>query len=151
MKKALFIIAILLLQISVFAQDVPTNIEQVFQTKFPELQVVEWATGDETYTAVFWLDELYSEAIFSKKGEWLETSTILEVRVLAESQMAILTKEFQDFYITYLMKIEQKGRIATYSIDLKTPTKVFRVTMDLEGKILKKELLALREAEEGGY
>jgi hypothetical protein len=151
MKKALFIIAILLLQISVFAQDVPTNIEQVFQTKFPELQVVEWTTGGETYTAVFWLDELYSEAIFSKKGEWLETSTILEVRVLAESQMAILTKEFQDFYITHLMKIEQKGRIATYSIDLKTPTKVFRVTMDLEGKILKKELLALREAEEGGY
>lgn len=149
MKKLLFIFAMLLLQLGVFAQEVPANIEKAFEAKFPEFQVVEWAIGAETYTAVFWLDELYSEAIFSKNGEWKETSSILETTALSESEMAILMKEFQDFYITYLMKIEQKGKVAVYSIDLKTPTKVFRVTMDMNGKILKKELLALREADEG--
>jgi hypothetical protein len=149
MKKVLFIFVILLLQIGVFAQDVPANIEKAFESKFPEFQVVEWSTGSETYTAVFWLGELYSEVIFSKNGDWKETSSILENTALSENEMAILTKEFQNFHITYLMKIEQKGQVATYSIDLKTPTKVFRVTMDMTGKILKKELLALRETEEG--
>lgn len=149
MKKLLFIFAMLLLQLGVFAQTVPANIEKAFNTKFPNFQVVEWATGAETYTAVFWLDDLYSEAIFTKSGEWKETSSILETTALPEDKMAILIKEFQDFYVTYLMKIEQKGKPAVYSIDLKTSDKAFRVTMDMNGKILKKELLALLEEEEG--
>ena len=151
MKKLLFIFAMLLLEIGVFAQDVPANIEIAFQTKFPDFQVVEWATGENTYTAVFWLDDLYSEAIFSKSGEWKETSSILETTALPEKSVVALTKEFPDFYITYLMKIEQKGKVATYSIDLKTPTQVFRVTMDMAGKILKKDLLAFRDEDESGY
>jgi hypothetical protein len=151
MKKILFIFAMLLLQVGVFAQDVPANIEQAFQTKFPDFEVVEWATGATTYTAVFWLDDFYTEAIFSKSGEWKETSSILEVTDFPEDARAVLSNQFQEFYISYLMKIEQKGKVATYSVDLKTPTQTFRVTTDMTGKILKKELLAIHEVEDDGY
>jgi hypothetical protein len=141
MKKLFFVFAILLLQVGVFAQgNFPAAVTKAFKSKFPSIEAVEWTVGD-AYIAVFWVGDFYKEALFTKAGEWLETSTVMESDLLSSGFMEGLTKELGEIYITYVMKMESKDSGATYIIDLSTDADNLQVTTDMSGKVLKKVVL----------
>jgi hypothetical protein len=152
MKKLLIIFTMLLLQVGIFAQDndVPVNVTKAFNTKFPAVEAVEWTIGD-AYIAVFWIGDFYKEAIFTKAGEWQETSTVMEVETLSSDVLDVLIKELGEVYLTYLMKIESKDSAAIYVIDLSTDTENLQVTTDMSGKILKKIVLGNSTDNDDGF
>lgn len=141
----------LLLQVGVFAQsEVPANVSKAFATKFPSVEAVEWSVGD-AYVAVFWVGDFYKEAIFSKNGEWLETTTVLESDALPSEIMTVLNKELGEVYITYVVKMETKNNGDTYIIDLSTDAENLQVTTDTNGKILKKVSLEASTDNDDGF
>jgi hypothetical protein len=141
MKKLLFVFAMLLLQVGVFAQsEVPANVSKAFGIKFPDVEAVDWTIGD-AYIAVFWIGDFYNEAIFDKSGEWQETTTVMESDLLSSDFMEVLTKDLGEVYITYLVKMDTKSNGQTYIIDLSVDAGNLQVTTDMSGKVLKKVVL----------
>ncbi|NJN78592.1 MAG: hypothetical protein HC803_09945 [Saprospiraceae bacterium] len=123
MKNVLIVFVMLLLQVGVFAQSVPANIQKAFDTKFPAIESVEWASGD-TYIASFWIGDFYKEATFSKAGAWLETSTVMEEDALPSTVPDALNEQLKGVFITYVVKMEKMMvlnlTLLTYQQILKT-------------------------------
>jgi hypothetical protein len=147
MKNVLIIFAMLFLQVGVTAQEnVPESVQKSLKAKYSSAEYIDWIVSDN-YIATFWLGDFYLEAIFTKTGEWLETSTVLDESNLSDALTEEITKAVGEYYITYVIKVDKNDGSSVYVIDLSTDEDNFQVTASMEGKVLKKEVIEYAEVE----
>lgn len=149
MKNVLIIFAMLLLQVGVSAQDsdVPVNVQKALKAKYAAAEQVDWIVTNN-YTATFWEKDLYKEATFSKSGEWMETSTVLDETAVPVTIKQSIVKAVGKMEITYAVQMDKNDDSKTYVIDVSTEEDSFQITTDMTGKVLKKEVVEYEEAEE---
>lgn len=140
----------LLLQVGVSAQDsdVPVNIQKALKAKHAIAEYVDWVNADN-YTATFWEKDLYKEATFSKSGEWMETSTVLDETAVSAIIRQSIVNAVGKMEITYVVQIDKNDNSKTYVIDVSTEENNFQITTNMNGNILKKEVLEYEEEGDG--
>ncbi len=152
MKNLFLVIAIgamfSLLACAQSKNEVPANIKTAFAGKFADAKNVKWSKeNDEEWEAEFKLDGKEYSANFDTDGNWLETEYEINESDIPESVRTSINNEFAGFKIKESEISETKdGKF--YEFELNKDGDRFEVSVDLTGKIVKKESESKSEDDE---
>lgn len=151
MKKTVLLIALVTLFISVHAQENPTNtnseeqvtvpqsVQDAFLTKFPNALKVNWGIEKAgEYEVEFSQNKSEMSALFDEKGTLLELETEIGESELPTVIKSVLSKDYADFKIDEVEKIEANG-ITTFEMKAKKDQTILELVFDTTGKLLQKE------------
>lgn len=120
-------------------KDVPGNVKTVFSKKFPNALKVKWDNEEENeWEAEFKMDGKIYSANFDNDGNWMETEYEISANDIPAIVKATLKKDFTDY------KIEESELSETpdgkvYEFELEKGKEEIKVTIDMNGKVVKKE------------
>jgi hypothetical protein len=150
MKKSIVLLSVFLLFgiVALSQTNVPDQVRKEFTGKYPSAKSVKWSSESPTeFEAEFTMNGKEMSASFDSKGKWMETETELEARDLPVAVTATLGKEFPGFKVvesSFLESPEMKG----YEILLKNGETSLEVTIDMDGKVVRKTDVTKEENEE---
>jgi hypothetical protein len=128
---------------------VPKAVTETFRQKFPDAKKVKWDKEYETERETEWEAEFkmngteYS-ANFTSAGEWKETEHEVKMNEIPTAVKATLDKEFMGYDIEEAEISETKdGKV--YEFTLERDETEMDVAIDVNGKIINKELIEKQE------
>ncbi len=126
-------------------KDVPEKVQNAFSQKFPDASKVKWEKENDTeWEAEFKLYKVKYSANFDNEGNWKETEHAVKMSELPELVKATLDSEFADFKIEEA-EVSETADGTFYEFELEKGKTEMEVTIDTQGKVVKKE----QEKEDG--
>jgi hypothetical protein len=151
MKKTLILIALTVFLLNAYAQknkeskkgekqvSVPGLVEKTFTAKYPKATKVEWGLEKQgEYEAEFKLNKDEMSVVLDEKGNLIEIETEIKKSEVPQSIISTLTKDFADYKIDEVEKLESQG-VISYEMEAKKGKDKFEQVFDNTGKIVKKE------------
>jgi len=151
MKAKYFIIAILLVSFTVFAQEtkVPKAVKDSFSKLYPKATDVKWDKEDAAeFEAGFKENGTDVSVVFDEKGNLKETETVIQISELPKSASSFVEINYAGFKISEAAKIiDSKGEV-TFEAEI-TKDKVKKdLLFDSKGNIDQKDMSNENEVEE---
>jgi hypothetical protein len=143
MKNSLsFIAAIAVLCFTACGQtskEVPSQVKAAFSRKFPAATGIKWdKENDNEWEAEFKVNGKAYSANFDNAGTWMETEYVISVSEIPAAVKASLDSAFTAYEIEKSEASETpEGKVCEFK--LKKGEEETEVTIDMNGKILKKE------------
>jgi hypothetical protein len=142
--KILFIMRTIALIISLFAglslyaqkKSVPDSIKNAFAERYPSTDHVKYKAKKEHYQVRFIKEGHSSTAIYSDRGSWMRTETLLKRKELPERVKQALEKKYPNGSFSSGVFIEYGDGKINYRVSVDSPNAVFTVELDGSGKIL---------------
>ncbi len=129
-------------------QNVPQNVKNAFEKKFPTAKSVKWEKeSDNEWEAEFKMNKVEYSANFGNDGMWMETE-----HEIAESEMPMavkmsLNKNFRGYNVVE-MEISEKASGMLYEFEVEKGSSKMEVALDASGKVVKKEMKSKEDKEE---
>lgn len=118
----------------------PQKVKDAFAQKFPDIKKVEWEKESDTkWEAEFKMNGKEYSASFLEDGTWQETEYEIKKRDIANIIKAVLLKEFPDYSVEEA-EISETAEGKFYEFEIEKGENEMEVTIDKEGKIVKKEM-----------
>jgi hypothetical protein len=140
-----FLIASAALVGATFAQplspdEVPANVREAFQLKFPGVSKVEWKIkSDKNHEAEFTLRGVEVAAKFDSTGKWVETETAIEETELTKAVRAMLSKEYRGYKIIETQKVERADdKRILFEVHLENAKEILKVQLEGNGNVASK-------------
>lgn len=151
MKAKIFLIVLLLVSFTVFAQEtkVPKIVKDSFTKLYPKVTDVKWdKEGKTEFEAGFKENGKDVSVVFDEKGNLIETETAIQINELPKSAASFLEKNYTGFKISEAAKIiSAKGEV-TFEAEI-TKDKVKKdLLFDSKGNIDQKDMSSENEDEE---
>lgn len=149
MKAKYFLIGILLVSFTVFAQEtkIPKSVKDSFSKLYPKASDVKWDKENQDYEASFKLDGKDMSVILDKDGKVLETETAIEISQLPKGVEKYVMNNYKGFKITGAAKIVNSKGEVTFEAEI-TKDKVKKdLFFDTNGKPEKKDMTNEKEDE----
>ncbi len=151
MKAKIFLIALLLVSFTVFAQEtkVPKIVKDSFTKLYPKVTDVKWdKEGKTEFEAGFKENGKDVSVVFDEKGNLIETETAIQINELPKSAASFVEKNYTGFKISEAAKIiSAKGEV-TFEAEI-TKDKVKKdLLFDSKGNIDQKDMSSENEDEE---
>lgn len=150
MKAKYFLIAILLVSFTAFAQEtkIPKAVKDSFSKLYPKVTDVKWDKENQGYEASFKLNGKDMSVILDKDGKVMETETAIEISQLPKGVEKYVMDNYKGFKITGSAKIvTSKGEI-TFEAEISKDKVKKDLLFDANGKPEKKDLTNEKENEE---
>lgn len=141
MKTKYFLIAILLVSFTAFAQQEKSTkeVQNSFAKLYPKATDVKWDKEGKSFEASFKNDGKNISVVFDAKGNALETETKIEISQLPKGVEKYVSDNYKGFKISEAAKIVDAKGIVTYEAEV-TKGKVKKdVLFDANGKPEKKD------------
>lgn len=120
MKAKIFLIAILLVSFTAFAQqvNVPKSAKDSFSKLYPKAIEVKWDKENQGYEASFKFNGKDMSVIFDENGKVLETETAIEVSQLPNGVEKYVMNNYKGFKITGAAKIVKANGEELYEAEV---------------------------------
>jgi len=123
------------------SKDVPANVKTAFSQRFPEASEVKWdKEDDEEWEAEFKMNGKKYSANLDNTGAWMETEYEISSDEISEVVKTTIEKEFAGYKIEESI-ISETADGKAYEFELKKERDKIETTIDMNGKIVKKEQL----------
>jgi hypothetical protein len=120
--------------------EVPVAAKQAFTKKFPHVKSVAWSKENDTeFEAEYKMSGTEQSSNFDKEGKWLVTETEVKSSALPTAVQAILKKDFIDYKVKEVEKVENAANEIFYEMALEKGKTNLEVKISPEGKIISKE------------
>lgn len=124
-------------QSSVVAQDVPEAVESAFKAKYPGENDPDWRIDKNgNFESHFKKKGEHYRADFSPAGNWIETESSISKKDLPDAIKDKLKKDYDDYKIVELEKVDSAAKGAFYDVELKKDGKKMDVEFRADGSIL---------------
>ncbi len=121
-------------------KDVPEKVQNAFSQKFPDASKVKWAKENDTeWEAEFKLDKVKYSANFDNEGNWKETEHAIKAGELPAAVKTTLDSEFSDYKIEEA-EVSETAEGMFYEFELEKGKTEMEVSIDADGKVVKKQL-----------
>ncbi|MFA8437229.1 MAG: hypothetical protein ACEPOZ_22205 [Marinifilaceae bacterium] len=151
MKKVLSILLVLF-AFTVYGEGpvVPKLVKENFEHKFELAEDVTWEIQNGLFEATFYLEEDLIIALFTSKGEWVETATNIYSDEITDVVLNALTEKFDDYNIENAYRVENNTDEKFFRITIGTEEENYLVNVLKSGKILnfKKIVLTVNDEED---
>ena len=138
MKKAMMILAIVLLYSCSFASTPPKLVSDAFTKKFPTATKVSWGKeGPKEWEAEFTLNGEKISANFGQDGTWLETEQEIKASSLPAAVLANVKAKYAAWKIAEADKTENDKHGNIYEVDLKKGMKSKSLAFKADGTAVK--------------
>ena len=138
MKKAMMILAIVLLYSCSFASTPPKLVSDAFTKKFPAATKVSWGKeGPKEWEAEFTLNGEKISANFGQDGTWLETEQEIKASSLPAAVLANVKSKYATWKIAEADKTETDKHGTIYEVDLKKGLKSKSLAFKADGTAVK--------------
>ena len=125
---------------------VPASVNTAFSQKFPDASKVKWDKENATeWEAEFILNGVEYSANFDKSGTWMETEYKIAAAELPAAVQATLDDEFGGYDVD-LAEVTETAGGKVFELGLKNGKEELEISIDRDGKVLKK---AQAEEEDG--
>lgn len=119
--------------------ELPKNVKTAFGMKFPNAHSLEWTkVHNGLWNAAFELNDKAYQADFVVRGDAVEVDLKLSEDDLPKMIHAVLDKQFPDYHMEDVQKIDQ-GTDSWYQIEIEKGSEDLDVSIDLEGHIRSKK------------
>ncbi len=150
--KTLNLIAVTFAVISLTAcaqkTNVPENVVNAFNQKFPDAKSVKWDKENDTeWEAEFKLNGEEYSANYSTDGAWKETEHEIETSAIPANVKQTLDGEFADYKIEEA-EISETAEGTVYEFGIEKDETEMEVAISPDGKVVKKEVKAEEKDEE---
>lgn len=143
MKLLAVVLCAVLLPLAAAAQDVPVSVEKTFMKKFTAAENVVWDVTEEgAHIAMFLMDGRDMSALFTEEGVWVSTTTYIDQADIPGKIQSTVAKQFPDYEMYDVARVESPGGIY-YEAMLESETDALLLQVNADGKILKKEAVAV--------
>jgi hypothetical protein len=122
-------------------EKVPVQVKKAFATKFPAATDAKFELMNNYYKVVFNDKGVGTSANYSPIGKWLTTETSISESDLPEEVSASISKDFADFKISTVTKVESPDKPLFYTMDLKKDKEGYNAQFSPKGDVLKKTIL----------
>jgi hypothetical protein len=143
--KKLFVLmsAFLLISLMGFTQKitpdkVPAPVKKAFATKFPAATDTKFELINNCYKVIFNDKGVATSANYSQVGKWLKTETEISESDLPTEVTASVAKDFADFKISAVTKVESPDKPLFYTMDLRKDKEGYNAQFSPKGDVLKK-------------
>ncbi len=120
-------------------KNLPENIKNAFTEKFPNATDVKWDMENASeWEAEFKMDGKEYSANFDIKGAWMETEYAIEKSDIPEVVKTSIETDFPEYSIE-VSEVSETADGKVFEFELKKGSDVLEVSMDMEGKTIKKE------------
>tara|TARA_R110000744_G_scaffold273107_1_gene386012 strand:- start:1421 stop:1885 length:465 start_codon:yes stop_codon:yes gene_type:complete len=121
--------------------ETPQRVKEAFSMKFPTVKKVKWEKESVTeWEAEFKIKSIEYSASFLEDGTWKETEHEIKKSDIPESINYMLNSEFKGYKIEEA-EISETINGSVYEFELEKGGEELEVVFDLNGKLVKKELL----------
>ncbi|MEI6507947.1 MAG: PepSY-like domain-containing protein [Bacteroidota bacterium] len=137
MRNFIICLAIVTLSCSLYAQNttLPDVVSKAFEQKFPKAKKVKWSSENiDDYQAEFVSDSLNARALFSPKGEWLQTSVDVAQTKLTPATHQYIKKQYPKQKIQKVSKIDTLKKDPYFEIELKKGEELDYIYFNLTGE-----------------
>jgi hypothetical protein len=125
------------------AQDIPATVESAFDKRFTKAEAVVWDELEESqFTATFILAGLEMSARFDADGIWQSTTLYLDQTDVPSAVQKTVAKQFPEYDMYDVVRVEEPNW-KYYEMTLESEEDALVVQVSEEGKILKKEAIAI--------
>lgn len=137
--KKIFLMALISLSITVFAQEdnLPAKVEKAFSTQYPNAFIDNWISDERTYYLEFYVKGNMYTAVYTEDGVWKETSEIISDTDIPEKLKLFIKKNYSDLNIDYSEKVQQENSAFFIRVNLSNEDKFAIVQSDLTGNQIK--------------
>lgn len=140
--KRLFItlsVVFALFAVNSFANDVKVSnaVLQAFKSRFSDAENVNWSQVNNFTVAEFTLDEKKHFAYYNAAGELAVVAEPLTMKQLSKAQQANLLKNFQDYAITEIYRLDDNEDIKYYAVVENSTQKLILNTSATKWNIVK--------------
>jgi biopolymer transport protein ExbD len=142
-KTRIFLITILLVSCTVFAQkvDVPKKVQEKFTKLYPKTTEVKWSKeGKEEFEAEFKDNGKFISVVINTEGKLLETETKIDVEELPIAVESFMEKNYNDYEITEAAKIIDDTGVVTYEAEVTKGKEKKDLIFDKDGRIIVKKM-----------
>jgi uncharacterized membrane protein YkoI len=115
--------------------DVPSVVSNALKAKFPKATDLEWELRADIYNAEFEIGNIDHDVWIDKSGKILEHKEEIQKSELPQSISDNLTKEFTNYKIDDVSRIEKNGTVA-YEVDIDGQGDDRIVTYSADGKVI---------------
>jgi len=142
MKKMLIIVALISLTLSISAKvkievNVPAVVKDAFAKLFPNVKEVKWEKENKDYEAGFVNNGEITTANFDKKGNLLETETIIDIANLPKTIEEYLAEKYNGFRISEVSKVVDVKGVITYETEITKGKIIKDLIFNQNGKFIK--------------
>lgn len=145
MKKAIigiglvFVAGIAIAFTSVDKDKVPQAVKDAFSKKFPTAKKVDWEKeNDKEWEAEFKLNKVEYSANFLEDGTWKETEHEIKEAEIPQMMLAALKSNFPGYEIEEA-EISETAEGTVYEFEIEKGKSEMEVTIDMNGKVVKKQ------------
>jgi hypothetical protein len=146
MKKINAFLAFLLIGISYLSaqkvepKDLPLAVQSNFKARFPEASDVKWTKVNDIYEAEFVNKEIKTEAAYSEKGEWKETSWEIPVQYTPQTIKTYITTNYPKYKIKEI-EIEEvyPALEKVYAVNIAKKKDILELYFKISGEFIKVE------------
>ena len=152
MKKLIALLsAILLISLVGYSQDIPADkvpapVKKAFEKQFPGATDVKYEMEKRNYEISFKDKEVQMSATYNTYGRWTETETKIAESDLPKKVMKSVTKNFKDYTMSDIAKMETPTVKLCYEIVLKNDKLGYEVQFNPKGDVLRKMPLKKEKA-----
>lgn len=146
-----FVLTLTLFVISSNAQmtdqkkEVPQAVKSAFSIKFPAAKKVQWEKENESeWEAEFKMEGAEYSANFSEDGSWQETEHEIKKNEVPANIVSVLNAKFPGYKIEKA-EISETAEGKFYEFELEKGKEEMEVTIDMNGKVIQKELSLEKE------
>lgn len=155
MKKAIFLVSMLLVQSTLFATNTitsvvpPQEVLKNFAGKYPHITDAQWGESAGLFSAEFEdNDGFYKSATYSEKGEWINTQyEVIDLDIPDAINDFVETKYTNVEYFSYGTKLESpEGEY--FELHFETNEEFIKIQITAEGKLLDEQTTPIVDEDE---
>ncbi len=130
------------------ALDIPSEVQDAFNKKFPDATMVKWDKESESeWEAEFQLAGTKYTASFDPTGQWMESEYEISSNDIPAAVAQTLETEFASYEIEK-SEVTENAEGKVYEFELKKGKEEIGISIDVNGKVLQKEESEDEEGEE---
>lgn len=151
MKKYLVIISLIVLTVSILAQEakMPQKVQAAFKKLYPNVTDVKWdKEGTNQFEAEFSLKGVKTSVVFDDEGELEETETAIKMDELPSTVVPYVTKNYEGYEITEAAKIVDDEGNVTYETEISDGKVKQDLLFDKDGNHLEKKAAKMETEDE---
>jgi hypothetical protein len=117
-------------------------VKNAFAGKFPNAKSAKWQSQSDGYTVSFKDSDGKKNALFSKAGEWKQTTVSIDEDDLPAAVKKSISIQYGRFEIDIAEQLFRPGKEMAYQTFLDTDDLTMRTVWDAKGKLLESERIA---------
>lgn len=153
-KKMLAVFALIILQLSLQMQpaagqplklkkkEVPPEIAEVFQKKYPEAKKIKWSRQGYNYEAIFLFHKHQIRAVYDQQGHWKQHAIRIPMK---EAPYQVFMSWFCGFYGDWMPrrieKIETADALPEYLLEVHQNDMIREIVYDERGNLLRQIII----------